>query len=301
MTGIKQGVWRIMAFAEINRERLAVVSVIGEIHAPTIRPGYIVATDGGVPRVLPRVGGISYNIKIGDGVYGMEGDHLEPGVSVKNKDAEENAALNTLSCVGNPAYVVSGDAKGERGLVTGTHGGIEHVLVYFEKAVLEKLTVGDKIQIRACGQGMKIKGFEDAVACMNTAPDLFDRLRVEVKGGKLVVPVAATVPAHLMGSGMGSASAYAGDYDIMTADAGEKARLGLDKLRYGDIVLLEDCDNVFGRGYRKGARAVGVVVHGDCILAGHGPGVTTLLASRTAVIEGKIDANANLADFWGVQ
>lgn len=40
----------------------------------------------------------------------------------------------------------------------------------------------------------------------------------------------------------------------MTADHDEIVRLGLHKLRYGDFVLLEDCDTSFGRGY-LGARA----------------------------------------------
>ncbi len=39
----------------------------------------------------------------------------------------------------------------------------------------------------------------------------------------------------------------------MTADWDEIVRLGLDKLRYGDIVLLENCDNTYGRGYLTGA------------------------------------------------
>lgn len=38
-------------------------------------------------------------------------------------------------------------------------------------------------------------------------------------------------------------SGHTGDYDLMTADRPELVRCGLDRLRYGDIVLLENCDN----------------------------------------------------------
>jgi hypothetical protein len=58
-------------------------------------------------------------------------DHVEPGVSLENrvKDSRmpqaQSRALNVLSCIGNEAIVVKGDAKGETGVVVGKHGGIE--------------------------------------------------------------------------------------------------------------------------------------------------------------------------------
>ena len=285
--------------AKVNAERLVMQSVQGAVHHPTMASPYRVDASGH-GRILPGVGAITYNVKIGDSVYAMECDHVEPGVSIQNPDARENTALNTLACVVNTATVVSGDAKGETGFVTGMHGGIEHVLVYFAAETLDKLVIGDKIQIRAQGQGMKVEGFEDTVFATNIDPKLFDKLNITIENGVLQVPVAAKVPAYLMGSGIGSSTAANGDYDIMTADQEELVRQGLDKLRYGDIVLLQDCDTTYGRGYRKGAVTIGIVVHSNCVLAGHGPGVTTLLSSQTPVIEGVQRMGANLADYMGV-
>lgn len=285
--------------AKVNAERLVMQSVMGAVHHPTMARPYRMDA-AGIGHVLPATGAITYNVKIGDSVYAMSCDHVEPGVSMQNPDKGENAALNTLACVGNTATVITGEAKGEQGFVTGMHGGIEHVLVYFNQDVLERLVIGDKIQIRAQGQGMQVLGFEDTVTAMNLDPNLFDKMNIMIEDGKLRVPVAAKVPAYLMGSGIGAGSAYSGDYDIMTADHAEIVRLGLDKLRYGDIVLLENCDTSFGRGYLGGAVTIGVVVHSDCIITGHGPGVTTLLTSKTPVIEGVLCEGANLADYMGV-
>ncbi len=285
--------------ATINGAKLVMQSLMGEVHHPTMRNPYRLDAQGH-GHVLPSTGGITYNVKIGDSVFAMACDHVEPGVSMQNAGTNENTALNTLSCVGNTATVISGDAKGSKGFVTGTHGGIEHVLVYFAQDVLEKMAIGDKIQIRAQGQGMCIEGFEDSVSCMNLDPNLFEKMGITVENGKLRVPVAAKVPAYLMGSGIGSSSAYSGDYDIMTADQGELERQGLTNLRYGDIVMLENCDTTFGRGYLTGAVTIGIVVHSDCILIGHGPGVTTLLTAKTPVIEGVLTKGANLADYMGV-
>ena len=288
-----------MQKAKINHARLVMQSVAGMVRHPYMGSPYRIDHEGAA-HVLPATGAITYNVKIGDSVYAMEGDHIEPGVTVLNPDKAENAAFNTLSCIGNTATVISGDAKGTRGFVTGTHGGVEQVLCYFPEEALDQLAIGDRVQVRAQGQGMKIEGFEDSVRCMNLDPNLFEKMNITVEDGKLIVPVAARVPAYLMGSGIGSASSTSGDYDIMTADHDEIVRLGLDKLRYGDFVLLEDCDTSFGRGYLRGARTIGVVIHSDCIKMGHGPGVTTLLTSKTPIIEGRLDAGANLADYMGV-
>ena len=288
-----------MQKAKINAARLVMQSVAGAVRHPSMGNPYRIDHEG-VPHILPATGAITYNVKVGDSVYAMECDHVEPGVTVRNPDAQENAAFNTLSCIGNTAVVISGDAKGARGFVTGTHGGVEHVLCYFPEDALDKLAIGDRIQVRAQGQGMKIEGFEDTVFCMNLDPNLFEKMNVTVEDGKLIVPIAARVPAYLMGSGIGAGSAANGDYDIMTADHAEIARLGLDRLRYGDFVLLEDCDTSFGRGYLRGARTVGVVVHSDCVKMGHGPGVTTIFTSKTPVLEGRLEPHANLADYMGV-
>ena len=70
--------------------------------------------------------------------------------------------------------------------------------------------------------------------------------------------------------------------------------LGLDKLRFGDIVMLQDCDNMYGRGFLTGAVAIGVIIHSDCMLAGHGPGVTVIMASQKPLIKAKVVADANI-------
>ncbi|MFI3209617.1 MAG: DUF4438 domain-containing protein [Peptostreptococcaceae bacterium] len=277
-----------------NEDKLVKWSVQGKIHHP-LGGNYRIDTTG-KPMIVPATGGISYNVKIGDSVYDLMGDHVEPGVSIKNDNNSENQALMTFACIGNEAKVVSGDAKGKKGVVTGMHGGIDHVLIHFDEETLEELCIDDKILIKAYGQGLKIEGFED-VSVMSIDPKIFDKLEITTNNGKLQVPVVAEVPSYLMGSGIGSPSAYTGDYDIMTADKEEIKSLGLDKLRFGDFVLLRDCDNTYGVGYKKGSVSIGVIVHSDCIKSGHGPGVTVIMTSQKDIIESRIDENANLVNF----
>ncbi|MCG0275467.1 MAG: DUF4438 domain-containing protein [Thermosediminibacteraceae bacterium] len=278
-----------------NIEKTVIQSVQGKIHHPVAASPFRIGHDGSV-NILPATGGITYNVSLGDPAFGWSGDHIEPGVSIRNEDKNENNALMMLSCIGNEARVVTGDAKGAKGVVIGKHGGIEHVIVQFKKEDMEKMAIDDKILIKAWGQGLKLLDYPDIVV-MNIDPRLFLKIPIIEENGILKVPVVAEAPAHLMGSGLGAATAFSGDYDIMTSDKDEIQKLGLDRLRFGDLVLLKDCDNTYGRGYLKGAVTIGVVIHSDCIKMGHGPGITTIMTCKTTKIKGIIDKDANIMNY----
>lgn len=257
----------------------------------------------GKPFILPSIGGITLNLQVGDSAFGWAADHVEPGVSCTgdtNKPYEHpNNSLQVFACVGNKARVITGEAKGAEGLVLGHHGGSEHVIVDFPREVKEKLTYDDKIIIFGRGQGLKLLDYPE-IALFNLDPDLLKKMNIKKVGKKLQVPVTTLVPAACMGSGIGSAHVATGDYDIMTGDAEAMQTYHLDRIRFGDFVALLDHDNRFGRDYHKGAVSIGVVVHSDCLLAGHGPGVTTLMTCVNQQIEPVIDPRANLADLFGV-
>ena len=284
-----------------NVEKLVKISVIGEISSPIFRrSAYRISSDGR-PLVLPGVGGITYNVRVGDLAVGWAADHVEPGVSVKNKESEDaNRALNILACVGNEAIVVSGDAKGDRGVVTGKHGGIEHVLIDFPPETLEKLLIGDKILIKAFGLGLELVDYPE-IKVMNIDPHFFEAIGVKSLGDKIEVPVTHIIPASIMGSGLGADQSYSGDYDIQLFDESIVREYGLDDLRLGDLVAIQDADNSYGRIYLKGAVSIGIVVHSNCVTAGHGPGVTTLMASRSGKIVPRINPDANIAKILGLR
>lgn len=283
-----------------NVGKLVRLSVFGEVASPVFGRSVYDISAQGVPMVLPGVGGITYNVRVGDPACGWEADHVEPGVSVENKENDPrygqgaNAAFNVLSCVGNEAVVATGDAKGAKGVVTGKHGGIEHVLVDFPHETLEKLMLGDKVLVKSFGVGLKLPDFPE-VKVMNTDPRFLEALDPRPNSDKLEIPVTHLVPAATMGSGLGSNQTYSGDYDIQLFDESVNKQYGLGDLRLGDLVAIIDADHSFGRIYKQGAMSVGIVVHTDCVTSGHGPGVTTLFTSSTGKIIPKIDPKANIA------
>ncbi len=286
-----------------NEDKLVELSMQCKPGPPRIRPGWKVDHEG-KPFILPSIGGITLNIQVGDSAFGLAGDHIEPGVSCSANSEKPfefpNNSLQLLSCIGNEAIIVSGDAKGEKGVVTGHHGGSEHVIVDFPKKILKQLTYDDKIMIRTRGQGLRLIDYPD-IKLYNLDPDLLKKMKIKQKKGKklkgiIEVPVTTIVPAQCMGSGLGAAHVAAGDYDIMTSDPGTVKEYKLDKLKFGDFVALLDHDNSYGRSFLKGAISIGVVVHSDCLLAGHGPGVSTLMTCSKPLIKPILNASANIAD-----
>jgi hypothetical protein len=133
-----------------------VTAVAGEAAPSQLNTGLYDVTYDGQALIVPSVGGINPNVRVGDGAFAFMADHIEPGVSVRHPDDRINATLNVLACIGNEAVVISGDAKGEKGRVTGKHGGVEHVMIDFAPDAMRKMAIGDKIQVWGCGLGMRL-------------------------------------------------------------------------------------------------------------------------------------------------
>jgi hypothetical protein len=280
-----------------NAKSLIRMAVQGKVAAPMRFEAYEMDAEGR-GHSLPSVGGIVYNVKVGDPAFGWAGDHVEPAVSAlideEKRSNRLNQAFNFLACVGNEAVVLSGEARGARGTVTGHHGGVEHVLIDFDDRTLARMAVGDKILIRAYGQGLQLTD-HPKVKIYNLAPEVLRRMGIVERKKWLEIPVAAKIPAALMGSGIGHPDPATGDYDITTQDPKMVRKHGLDALRLGDLVAIMDADNTFGRHFYTGAVTIAIVVHSDSVLSGHGPGVTTLISAREG-IRPVLGKRRNLAD-----
>jgi hypothetical protein len=292
-----------MSSLVFNENRLVTVSVMGHIVHPSF-PGlpaepYRLAADG-TPFLLPTYGGIVYNVSVGDSAYGWLADCVHPGVSIAFPNENGNRGLNVFACVGNPATVMSGEGKGGKGVVTGKSGRFsEHVIVHFPKALRHKFAINDKIVIRSCGVGMSFPKHPE-IKLKSLSPELLKALDPQPSDGRLRVPVVAKVPAHLIGAGAGLTS-EGGSLHIQTTDRAEVAARGLDQLRLGDVVALEDYDSRYQHGYLRGAVGIAVVGQTDGPRAGYGPGMTLLMTDKSGGIEPVIEPNINLVELLGLR
>lgn len=281
-----------------NTRDLVAVSVAGGIAHPSV-PGlpaepYRLAADG-TAFLLPAWGGLVYNVSVGDRAFGWAADCIHPGVSIRQADDMKNRGLLVYACLGNRAKVMTGQAAGAIGVVTGKSGRFsEQVIVHFSRDARTKMAVGDQIVIRAEGVGLTLAA-HPTVTLKSLSPDLLSRLPVVERDGRIAFGVAAHVPAHLVGGGLGLSS-EGGSVHLQTTDRPLIAELGLDRLRLGDLVALDDTDARFNHGYLTGARAIGVVSSTDGPRAGYGPGITVIATAPAGALE-SIDApGANLAD-----
>ncbi|CAN5895842.1 DUF4438 domain-containing protein [soil metagenome] len=280
-----------------NIDKLVSLSVMGHISSPKF-PGlpaepYRLAADG-TPFLLPTYGSIVYNVSVGDSAYGWLADCIHPSVSISLADDRGNRGLNILSCVGNTAVVMSGEAKGTKGVVTGKSGRFsEQVIVHFAKQAREKMAIGDKIVVRAKGVGMELAEHPD-VRIKSCSPELLEALGPQTRSdGKLSVPVVAEVPAHLLGAGAGLTS-EGGSLHVQTADKKALREAGLDALKLGDIVALSNYDSRYQHGYLRDAVGIGVVGQGDSPRAGYGPGLTLIMTSAQGSIVPEVGSDSNL-------
>lgn len=284
-----------------NQEKLVKIAVSGKVAPALARPGRV-AHDGRISS-LPGVGSITYNVLVGDNAFGWAADHVEPSVTTlanPDKRAEsENITYNFLSCIGNTVRVISGDAKGATGTVTGKHGGLEHVICDFAPDVMEKLTGDDKVQIISCGQGLRFTDYPE-INLFSLSPELLSKMGLKEGKGHIEVPVCGVIPGVVMGSGLGKDTAAYGDYDVMTSDWKFIEENGLDKLKLGDVVAISDYDASYGRRFLRGSVVIGVVIHGDSVSAGHGPGITALMTGPNEKLRHVVDKDANIGKYFGI-
>ena len=283
-----------------NQARLIKMSILGQIVSPrfpSLPANPHVIDRSGKPVLVPQWGGIVYNVRTGDPAFGWVGDNIEPGVAIKNREDGPNHALNVFACVGNVAKVMSGGARGARGIVTGKSGRFaEHVIVDFPPDTLELLAPDDGVQVQTYGRGLALSDHPE-VMCKSVSPNLLTALDLRVTAdGALEVPVVATVPPHRVGAGAGLDN-EGGALSIQGGSREEMAALGIADLRLGDLVAFTDYDSTYGHGYFKGGCSIGVVGHTDSVRVGFGPGVTILFAARVPALVPRLDPAANIANY----
>jgi hypothetical protein len=275
-----------------NTDSLVEMAVTGQISQPTMRPSGYVHYPDGKGTVLPGMSGIAYNARVGDRAFGWAGDHVEPGVSISNAVEMQDFALHYLTCIGNEATVVTGLARGAKGIVTGEHA---RLLVDFAPEVLEDLMIGDTVQIRAVGRGIALADWPN-IEFKKTSPLLAQGYGLRAENGQIICPVAMELPARIMGSGAELNAEYV-DQDLMSGDRALMADLGIDQMRLGDLIAIRDVDHRFGRSFSTGRVAICLCIHGDSVMTGHGPGILTLMTGPADELGFEISPGTNIATF----
>ena len=279
-----------------NEKQLIKMSIGGYATQPSFKnPGYIPNNDGQAV-IYPGMFGVVNNVKVGDKAFGWAGDHIEPGVSIDSENLNEHFALHYLVCTGNQAIVRSGEAKGSIGIVTGEHA---RNLVHFNQKILNKICIGDQIDIITHGRGLKLLDFPN-IELKKIDPKLLKSMALKVVNKKLIVDVAIELPIRIMGSGAELNSEYV-DQDLMSGDRNLMKKLKIDQMRLGDLIVINHADHRWGRSYKKNHISIAICIHGDSVMTGHGPGIMTIMTGHKKDLGWKINKKANIKNLLKIK
>ena len=82
-------------------------------------------------------------------LHGSGGRSYERGVRLKIQADKKTMLYRHSHALARQKLSVA-MRKGRCGYVTGKHGGIDHVMVYFDEETLDLMTCDDKVLIKAC-------------------------------------------------------------------------------------------------------------------------------------------------------
>ena len=119
-----------------NKDKLLTIAVQGQIAPAEPSRSYTVTWDG-KPKMAIGIGGINYNLKIGDKIFGWaSGDRATMGVAtIGTGESRGRSSWLNFTSIGNEVKVLQGEAKGRKGVIVGKFRS--YVLVHFEDDVLQ--------------------------------------------------------------------------------------------------------------------------------------------------------------------
>ncbi|MET3805837.1 hypothetical protein ABIB25_002845 [Nakamurella sp. UYEF19] len=269
----------------MNAPTLLAINALGIVEHPGLDGNPYLTDADGRPYVPTGEGGVVLGLHLGDSVFGFDADHASPAVSLIHPEQAARHALTAFACLGNRVTVRAGAAAGAVGAVLGKRGEQGRVLAWFPPDVLAQLVPGDVMVVRALGQGSRLP---DPIAALggqllNVDPAVLPTLSVVIDGAGITAGVRGRVPSKLIGNGIGR-PAHQWDLDLQV-DATTAAAVGLEGLRLGDLVAVDDLDVRHNAGYRRGWVTVGVVVTTTSPRAGLGPGLMPIMCVPQQVIE----------------
>ena len=117
-----------------NKDKLLVLAVQGEIAPAQPGTSYAVTWDG-KPKMVIGIGGINYNLKVGDKVFGWaSADRATAGVATVGTVSDRaRSSWLSFTSIGNEVKILSGEARGEKGVIFSKFGSF--VLVHFDDDV----------------------------------------------------------------------------------------------------------------------------------------------------------------------
>lgn len=250
--------------------------------------------------------GISYNVRLGDSVFGWSEDLIEPGIvsAILADDGSEtclNHGLARICSIGNKVKVISGEARGLEGVIIGRSIAIpDAVIIDFPERVYQKIIAGDHLWILARGRRAVFVDYP-SIRSYGIDPEMLNKFELQQAGRtRLMMPVCFFMTAdyftpvdekHFVPQLLCS---------FHGADSREIQKLGIDNMRFGDLIAIIDLDCTEGFKKKPGAVTIGMVMLSPVSVWDIAFGVLILLTCDEGRIVPVINPNANIGHHLGL-
>ncbi len=241
-------------------------------------------------------GGMALNLKVGDSVFGWAVDHAAPCVSIVSSRSQ--SPLPLLACLGNEARILSGEAKGTRGIITGISKAHGQVFIDFPDSIFEHISLEDTIQIRAFGQGLRLVDYEQVVLG-GVSPELLDKMKIEedVQEHQLRIPVTAKISAQALVSASQQTLGLNLDLNLQYTDLEQIKEFQLEHLRLGDVVAIVDHPTRYQGRLQQEMVSIAIVTYTASSESDLGPGIQTIMTGTPEALSPFLHEDSNLGRY----
>ena len=250
--------------------------------------------------------GISYNVRLGDPVFGWSEDLIEPGIIAAVHTGDHSSpcpgnGLPGICSIGNKVKIITGEAPGLEGVLVGKSFAVpDAVIIDFPERVYQKLTAGDHLWILARGRRSMFAEYP-SIQCYGIDPEVLNKFELQQAGRtRLMTPVCFFMTPdyftpidekHFVPQLLCS---------FHGADSREMQKLGIGNMRFGDLIAITDLDCTDGFNKQQGAVTIGMVTLSPVAVWDIAFGVSVLLTCSEGRIVPVINPSANIGHHLGV-
>ncbi len=259
-------------------------------------------TEQSSSRALPLTG-VTYNVKLGDPLFTRPHDFLEPGIIAAVcpdtvTGSGECPDVTRMCCPGNKVKIINSETHGLEGMVLSTDFGLSNaIIIDFPERVYQRVGSGKRIWIRSRGPGAWLTDYP-TIRLMNIDPDILPKLEIQHAGkNRLMFPVCYFVPVNFFSPLRDDASSphllcrFNGN-DQKNIDA-----LGIENLRFGDFIAINDLDLSGGFNKKKGAVTIAIALLSPVRPWGIAFGAVAVFTCTAGKIVPVINPGSNLGRF----
>lgn len=250
--------------------------------------------------------GLTYNVRIGDLVFGWSGQIVEPGVVLVASDFADKSftpsvSLASVCSIGSKVKLIGAETPSLEGVVVGASCAVPGgIIVDFPERIYHKIGLEAQFCIHTRSSPRCLAEYP-SISIFRFDQESFSRLELQQAGrNRLMVPVCYFIPGSYFEvmrykQFILPTLCYFNTNDKKSIDV-----LGIEQMKFGDFIAITDLDCTNGFNREKGAVSIGIVIRSPVPEWNVGVGVNIILSSREGHILPVTNPSANLGRYLAI-